>query len=106
LGTTPKTWLPPKNAAIETPPVNPRLPPPYTKWIFLSASTWPRWFANSKNSFSFPGLDPPKTQIFFYFRNWGTCHFDTLLYLLNEWEGREDFIDKKLKRQSYHLYVG
>jgi hypothetical protein len=64
LGTTPKTWLPPKNAAIDTPPINPRSPPPYTKWIFPSASTWPRWFTDSKNSFSFPGLDPPKTQIF------------------------------------------
>ena len=31
LGTTPKTWLPPKNAAIDTPFINPRLPPPYTK---------------------------------------------------------------------------
>jgi hypothetical protein len=65
LGTTPKTWLPPKKTAIETPPINPRLPPPYTKWIFLSASTQPRWFTDSKNSFSFPRLDPPKTQIFF-----------------------------------------
>jgi len=64
LETTPKTWLPPKNTAIDTPPINPRLPPPYTKWIFLSANTWPRWFADSKNSFSFPRLDPPKTQIF------------------------------------------
>jgi hypothetical protein len=52
-GTTPKTWLPHKNTAIATPPINPRLPPPYTKWIFLSANTWPRWFADSKNSFSF-----------------------------------------------------
>ena len=26
LGTTPKTWLPPKNTAIEPPPINPRLP--------------------------------------------------------------------------------
>jgi len=51
LGTTPKTWLPPKNTAIDTPPINPRLPPPYTKWIFLLASTWPRWFADFKNSF-------------------------------------------------------
>jgi hypothetical protein len=64
LGTTPKTWLPPKNVAINTPLINPRLPPPYTKWIFLSASTWPRWFVDYKNSFSFPWLDPPKTQIF------------------------------------------
>jgi len=64
LGTTPKTWLPPKNATIDKPLINPRLPSPYTKWIFLSASTWPRWFADSKNSFSFPGMDPPKTQIF------------------------------------------
>ena len=36
LGTTSKTWLPPKNATINTPRINPRLPPPYTKWIFLS----------------------------------------------------------------------
>jgi len=64
LGTTPKTLLPPKNATIDTPPINPRLPPPYTKWIFLSASTWPRWFTDFKNSFSFLGLDPQKTQIF------------------------------------------
>ena len=35
LGTTPKTWLPPKNTVIDThPPIKPRLPPPYTKWIF------------------------------------------------------------------------
>jgi len=39
LGTTPKTWLPPKNTAIDISPINPRLPPLYTKWIFLSAST-------------------------------------------------------------------
>jgi len=80
LGTTPKTWLPPKNAVIDTPPINPKLPPSCTKWIFLSASTSPRWFPDSKNSFSFPGLDPPKTQM-----TWGTCHFYTLLYLLNVW---------------------
>jgi len=62
---TPKTWLPPKNTAIDTLPIYPRLPPPYTKWIFLSARTWPRWCVDSKNSFSFLGLDPPKTQTFF-----------------------------------------
>jgi len=45
-------------------PINPRLLSPYTKWIFLLVYTWPRWFANSKNS-SFPWLDPLKTQIFF-----------------------------------------
>ena len=56
MGMIPKTWLPPKNAIVNTFPINPRLPPPYTKWIFHSASTWPRWFTNSKNSFSFTGL--------------------------------------------------
>ena len=63
LRMTPKTWLPPKNAVIDThPPINPRMPPPYTKWIFLLASTRPRWFVDSKNYFSFLGMDPPKTQ--------------------------------------------
>ena len=31
LGMTPKTLLPIKNAAVDTLPINPRLPPPYTK---------------------------------------------------------------------------
>jgi hypothetical protein len=39
FGMTPKTWLPPKNAVVDTLLINLRLPPPYTKWIFLSAST-------------------------------------------------------------------
>jgi hypothetical protein len=34
LGTTPKTWLPSKNAVIDTPPINPRLPPAYTNESF------------------------------------------------------------------------
>jgi len=80
-----------------TPPINPRLSPSYTKWIFLLASTWPRWFADSKNSISFSGLDPPKTQIFLMW--WLeepaiSTHFYTYwMYGLS----REDFIDRNWK---------
>ena len=82
-------------------------------WLHHSASTWPRWFADSKNSFSFPGLDPPKTQIFLMW--WlEEPAISTHFYICwmcelsrNEGrEGREDFIDEKLKMQSYHLHVG
>jgi len=85
LGTTPKTWLPYKNTAIDTTLINPRLPPPYTKWIFLSVSTWPRWFVDSKNSFSFPGLDPPKTQTIFIVRAEDTSICYTPLFLVVVW---------------------
>jgi len=74
LRMTSKTWLSPKNTAIHTPLINPRLPPPYTKWIFRLASTWPRWFADSKNSISFPRLDPPKYFLFDDLRNLSFLH--------------------------------
>jgi hypothetical protein len=63
LGTTPKTWLPPKNAAIDTPPTTQgclrhtlnesfsQLIPDQDDMLILK-------------TLSFPGLDPPKTQIF------------------------------------------
>jgi hypothetical protein len=61
----PKTWLSSKNAVVDTFYINPRLPLLYIKWIFLSVSTRLRWLEDFKNSFSFPRLDTPKTQIFF-----------------------------------------
>jgi len=64
LGTTPKLDCLLIIQLLIHPPINPKLPPPYTKWIFLLANTRPRWFVDSKNTFSFPGFDPPKTQIF------------------------------------------
>ena len=68
--------------------------PSYTKWIFLSASTWPRWFAASKNVIFFPGLDPPKTQIFLMW--WleepiiSTHFYIWWIYGLSRNEGKEE----------------
>ena len=44
-------------------PINPRLPPPYTRCMFRFAMTRPNSFAASMNSGLLPGLDPQKTKI-------------------------------------------
>ena len=64
--------------------------------ILNEASTWPRWFVDSKNSFSFLRLDPPKTQIFLMW--WleepiiSTHFYIYWMYGLSRNEGKEEKI--------------
>ena len=64
FGMIPRTGLPPSYATFEMIPISPRLPPPYTKCIFLSAKTRPNFYAASMYCGLVTTLVPQNTQMF------------------------------------------
>ena len=95
LGTNPKTWLPLKNTVIDTPPLTQGCLPYKLNESFSQLVPDQDDFLILK-TLSFPGLDPPKTQIFFTLGTdepaISTRFYNCWMYGLSRNEGKEEKI--------------